>query len=118
MTLKGGYSAPPLGSGGPSASAMVIQTATPAAGQTVAMTADSNDRTLYLTPAGTLATLTVTMPADATSRLGQIARVASTQGVTLFTINGGTILNLVSSLNAGDCVTYQKVAANTWIRCI
>lgn len=116
MTLKGGYSQTPLGAGGPAAAAMVIQSASPTTGQTVVMTADSNDRLLDLTPAGTLATLTVTMPADATSRLGQLACIASTQAVTTLTLNGGTVVNTVSSLNAGDCVTFQKRTANTWVR--
>lgn len=93
-----------------------IQTASPTAGQTVVMTADSKDRTLYLTPAGTLATLTTTLPANATSRVGQIARIGTSQAITLLTIDGAaTILNTVTSLAIG-AVTFQKVAANTWIR--
>lgn len=117
--FRAAASTPPIGAGGAPASAMAIQNSTPTAGQTVVMTADTNDRTLYMTPAGTLATLTVTLPANATSRLGQIARIATTQAVTAITINGATtILGNVTSLNANDCITFQKVADNVWIRCI
>ena len=93
-----------------------VQAATPTTGQTVVMTADARDRTLYLTPAGTLATLTVTLPADATSRVMQIARIATSQIITALTINGATtILATVTTLAIGS-VTFQKVAASTWIR--
>lgn len=89
----------------------------PVAGATVVMTADSRDETAYLTPAGTLATLTVTLPANATSRLGQLDRITTTQTLTLLTVNGAaTILNNPTTLAAGASLTFQKVANDTWAR--
>lgn len=95
----------------------IVQTATPIAGQTMLMTDDANDGTLWLTPAGTLATLTVTLPSEANSRIGQVRRVGSSRAVTLLTFNGATtILNAIAALALNDCVEFHKVAANTWAR--
>lgn len=95
----------------------VVQNAAPTAGQTVVMTDDANDGTLVLTPAGVLATLTVTLPSEANSRIGQIRRLASRQAITALTLNGATtILNGATALLLNDCFSYQKVAANTWVR--
>lgn len=89
----------------------------PVAAATVVMTADRRDETAYLTPAGTLATLTVTLPANATSQLGQFARITTTQTLTALTVNGaGTILNNPTTLTAGTTVAFQKVANDTWAR--
>lgn len=102
----------PIGAG-----TMTPQTATPTTGQTVVMTSDSANRTIWLTPAGPLLALTVTLPSDANSVLGQIVRIGSTQVVTTLTINGaGGILNPVTTLAANDLFSFQKVAANTWAR--
>lgn len=90
---------------------------TPTAGQTVTMTADAVNETAYLTPAGTLATLTVTLPANATSRIGQFARILTTQTLTVLTVNGATtIVNNPTTLVAGTSVSFQKLANDTWGR--
>lgn len=94
----------------------VIQAASPTTGQTVVMTDDSTDGTLWLTPAGALLALTVTFPSDAKSTLGQVRRVGSSQAVTNLTMGGGTILNGIASFIINDCFSFQKVAVNTWIR--
>lgn len=97
----------------------VVTVATPTTGQTVAVTNDSRDRTLWLSPAGTLAALTITFPSDANSRLGQIVRLGSSQVITALTLNGATILNTAATLaSAGDMYSFQKVAANTWARLV
>lgn len=93
-----------------------IQPVTPTTGQTVVMTDDNTDGTLYLTPAGTLVALTITFPSDANSAFGQVRRVASTKAITTATLSGGTILNGFTTMIANDCFSYQKVATNTWIR--
>lgn len=93
-----------------------FQTATPTTGQTVVMNDNTLDGVLYLTPAGTLATLTVTLPTNANSRLGQIRRLSTTQELTGLTINGGTVLNSPTTLTANGTVAFQKVAASTWMR--
>lgn len=93
----------------------VVQPVTPTTGQTVQMNNDSTDGTLFLTPAGTLASLTVQFPSDAKSVLGQIRFIGTTQAITSLTMTGASFLNVFNSLNANDCFGFQKVATNTWI---
>jgi hypothetical protein len=59
-------------------------TVTPTAGQTVSMSGFS----LFLTPAGTLATLTVNLPPNA--KPGQTATITSTQAVTTLTVHNSS----------------------------
>lgn len=88
---------------------------TPTTGQTVVMAADNYDRLLWLTPAGTLDTLTVTLPADATSRVGQQVMVGASQVITALTVNGATTIhNPPTSLALGGLVLLVKVASSTW----
>ncbi len=96
---------------------MKVQNASPTNGQTVVMIDDDKDRTLSLTPAGSLATLTVTFPSDANSRDGQIAIIASTHDITVLDVTPGvTVLGFVPSLSSNDAFAYQKTSANTWVR--
>lgn|SRR6185369_9517237 len=118
MALKGGYSQTPLGAGGAAASANRIQNATPTEGGTTTMTQDSNEATLVLSAGANLTAATVAIPADAVSRIGQNISIASLRGITTVSYSGGTVRNPYSNFNADDCVTYRKIAANTWIRLI
>jgi len=94
-----------------------VKAASPTTGQTVAFDAASADQTLWLTPAGTLASLTVTLPSDSSSALGQTVTIAASQTLTSLVVNGATtILNNVTSLLGGATVKFRKVAANTWIQ--
>ncbi len=112
-------SSPPVVGGGSPLGAPAVQAASPTAGQTVVMTDSAVDGTLYLTPAGTLATLTVTLPTEVNSRIGQIRRIGTSQALTLLTIGGATtILGNVTTLALGASASFQKVAANTWIRVV
>ena len=64
-----------------------------------------------------MATLTVTLPANATSVTGQKVVVACTQIVTTLTINGaGTILSNPTAFAANDCFQFVKTANNKWAR--
>ncbi len=93
----------------------VYDTATPTAGQTVAMSDDARDGILFLTPTGPLATLTIQLPSDAKSRLCQARNVVCSKAVTILTVTGaGTIYNAPASLAAGAAFTIVKTAANTW----
>lgn len=95
----------------------VSQNVTPTNGQTINVTPTSSDVNLWLSPAGTLATLTITLPADNVSQIGQMVRIGTSQVVTLLTINGATtIFNAPGNLAIGDNFTIEKVAANTWSR--
>lgn len=94
-----------------------VTNSTPTTGATVIFTDDSRDRILWLTPAGTLATLTVTLPTNANSRIGQVVRVGATQIITLLTINGATnILRNVTAMAVNDVFSFIKVANDTWAR--
>jgi|SRR6267154_2768315 len=93
----------------------VVQTVVALTGQTIQMTDNSADGTLFLTPAGTLATLTVNFPSDANSILGQMRILATTQNITTLTLANAIFLNMITTINANDCFAFQKVAANTWI---
>lgn len=68
----------------------VQQFAAPTTGQTVTVT--TGDTWLLITPAGTLAMLTITLPTDRTD--GEIVRVTSSQILTALTVGGaGTTVN-------------------------
>lgn len=93
-------------------------TASPLTGATVAALANNLDQTLYITPAGTIAALTVNMPADAVSQIGQQVQVTTSQIITTLTLGqtggGATILGNVTTLAAGATIILTKQAANTW----
>jgi hypothetical protein len=96
---------------------MQNQPVTPTTGQTVAATSDNRDRMLTLTPAGTLAALTITFPTDAASRIGQQLCITTSQAITALTATAGpTIGGFPSAASANDFFVFQKVAANTWRR--
>ncbi len=64
---------------------------------------------------GTIATLTVTLPTDGNSRIGQVRRVSSTQIVTALTVDGATTIhNNPTTLAANATKQFMKVAANEW----
>lgn len=79
----------------------------------------SQDEIIALNPAGTLATGTVVFPSDANSRVGQKLTIITTQTQTALTLTttGLTILGTaVTALTANTAVSFEKVAAATWIR--
>lgn len=95
----------------------VVSQTVPIAGGTVAFATNASDQTILVKPAGLLATLTLTLPSEASSALGQIVRFATTQVLTALTTNGAaSILNAVSTLAAGGSIGYQKVDTDTWVR--
>jgi len=98
----------------------VMQAATPAppsTGGTVTVTNTGMSGLTVVNPAGTLATLTISLPADAASQIGQIERIAFLKAITLLTISGATtILGAPLAAVLGDNIGFQKVAANTWTR--
>jgi hypothetical protein len=95
----------------------VVQNAAPTTGATVVINDNASDTLLVLDPAGTLATLTVTLPSEANSRIKQVVRIASTRIITAITINGATtIIGAPVGLALGDNLAFQKIKANTWSR--
>jgi hypothetical protein len=94
----------------------VVEAYTPTAGQTVVLADNANSRIVQLVPAALLATLTVTLPTDANSVIGQVVRISSSKAVTLLTVNGATIIGAPSGLILGDNIGFQKTGVNTWAR--
>ena len=93
---------------------------TPTTGQTVAAPDNAANAILYITPASTLAALTVNLPSDANSILGQQVRVATTQTLTSLTVaqagGGQTLIGAPTTLAANASFLMVKVAANTWMK--
>lgn len=93
----------------------VQQFAAPLTGATVVVA--TGDTWLLITPAGTLAALTVTLPADRTE--GEIVRVTSSQILTSLTVGGaGTTVNGAPTTLAANGFFEMAYSAtlNAWYR--
>lgn len=105
--------------GTPAVSVELIQNAAPVTGGNVVFATSSENITLYLAPAGTLATLSISLPSDANSFIGQICRVFTSQTLTALTVSvpSGTITGTaVTALAQFASLVFQKAASNAWIR--
>jgi len=93
-----------------------MQTSAPTNGATVVCTDTNDNAHLVLTPAGTMATLTVTLPTNANSSTGQRVTISSAAEITAMTVSGSglTVLPATLPVPINGAVTYQKVAANNW----
>jgi hypothetical protein len=92
------------------------QSASPTTGQTVTLTNSNLDGSAAITPAGTLAALTITLPTEGSSRINQARDIWISQAITALTINGAvTIVGNITASVANVWITAKKVAANTWI---
>lgn len=103
-------------SGGPDVQALV-----PLTGETINMGDNAQDGIVQISPAGTLAALTINLPSNAQSILGQKRTIMSTQIITALTLDqiGGSAVFIgaaLTSLAANQAVTFTKTAANTWTR--
>lgn len=91
-----------------------VQAAAPTTGQTV--TVSSGTTALLLNPAGTLATLTVTLPSSPVD--GQPLIISTSQALTALTVNGGTIVGTLTTLALGGYAYFVYGATATkWFRC-
>jgi len=100
-------------------SATVVTASTPLTGFSISFNALGNNETVYLTPAGTLATGTIVFPTDATSAIGQTLTLVSTQTQTALTVTSTSLTlvgTAVTALTANTEVSWKKVAASTWLR--
>lgn len=106
----------PLAGGVLAAQSSPYQYATPTAGSTVTIAA--NTPQLVLEPAGTLATLTIVLPTAPAD--GYLQNLSSTAIVTALTLSGGgsdTVVNAISALTAGGFAQYLYKASTTkWYR--
>lgn len=83
----------------------------PTTGQTVALSTTTSNN--IIAPAGTLANLTVTVPASPAD--GQVARVLFAQTITALTMSGVT--PAISTVSAGTTITLRyRAASSTWFR--
>lgn len=91
-----------------------VQAAAPATGNTVVVSAGTT--ALLLNPAGTLATLTITLPSSPVD--GQTLSIGTSQILTSLTVNGGTIVGTLTTLALGGYAyfVYGATAAK-WFRC-
>lgn len=92
----------------------VKQYTTPTTGSTV--TVNGNGRViLFLNPAGTLATLTVSFPSIVSDQDSVV--ITTSQAITALTLNNATIIGALTSMAAGDCAEYTYFSDNlTWAR--
>lgn len=105
--------------GSPIGSGFTVTAISPLTGATVTANANGNRELIYLTPAGTIATMTFVFPSDANSFLGQILQIVSTQTVTAVTVSAsGLTINGTAwtALAPNVPVQFVKVAAATWLR--
>ena len=100
-----------------------IAASSPVTGFATTVASGKHDYTYYLTPAGTLATGTFTLPTHANSSIGQIVRIFTTQNITSLTVNvagSGTLQGAaLTTLLANTGAAWQKVVSTgngTWIR--
>lgn len=89
------------------------QNATPTAGATVVIAEAATDINVWLTPAGTIATLAIQLP---TGYQGQRITIASNQAITLLSVTGATVLNGLASLSLGGAFALVRMSAGIWVR--
>ena len=91
-----------------------VQAVAPATGNTVVVSAGTT--ALLLSPAGTLATLTITLPSSPVN--GQALVIATSQALTALTVNGGTIVGTLTTLALGGFAYFvYDSATSKWFRC-
>lgn len=105
----------PMGIQGFSAAIPSMQYAAPATGATVTVNPGTNF--LVLEPAGTIATLTVNLPAGAD---GQVLAISSTQIITAVTLAASgaeTIAGTITTLAAANSFCRYIFRSTKWYRC-
>lgn len=113
----------PTGAAGTNAALAVVSASSPTTGQTVSAGTTKADELLYITPAGTLLALTISLPTAANSRAGQIERGFISQIITTLTVNvagSGTVIGslpITSAVNSSFAYQCVSVSGNgTWVR--
>lgn len=99
--------------------ALNITASVPISGDTLTYNTVGNSEFLVLSPAGVLATLTLTFPTNANSVVGQIIGVVSTQNITSLTVSSAGLTLTgpsITALTAKTPVFWQKISASNWVR--
>lgn len=94
---------------------------TPTEGQTInAPPSEKVINILDLTPAADLAAITINLPSEEQSKLGQRYFIRSSLQIISVTFQcpSGTVDNWLVMMSAGDCVDFTKSKANTWSRSV
>lgn len=91
----------------------------PASGDTVILPNDNRNMMVWLEPAAGLAALTVQLPLDVSTEVGQSIVIRSSQTITTLTIaaaaaDGATTIYAPTNIAAGIPVTIQKQATKKW----
>ncbi|GAA5117164.1 hypothetical protein JIN84_17815 [Luteolibacter yonseiensis] len=102
----------------------VVTLASPLTGTIISARPMVSEETIYLTPAGTLAALTFTLPSAANARIGQKRRLITSQIITALTVNvDGSGVTAGAALTAAAVNTtyewqYVQVTGTvaTWLR--
>lgn len=96
----------------------MVTTIVPTSDQTVSANLEQRNETLYINPAGTLASLTIALPPVAGARVGQIIRVFVSKIITNSTVSsaGGTIAGTILDTTAPNIgAAYQFMGGTTWV---
>lgn len=89
----------------------------PITGEVVNFEDSGYSQHLQLEPAGTLATITLTLPSDTNSLIGQEVVVFTTAELTAITWAGAvTIVGAPTTLSANTYARMAKVGADKWVR--
>lgn len=95
---------------------ITVQRFTPVEDGTVDIQPTSAVITAVIDGSGTLNELHINLPSDTTTNIGDIVRVASLIDVTTVTMNGSNIMNPITEMFVNDCIGFQKVGVDDWIR--
>lgn len=91
----------------------------PTEGMAVSCPSTDQDVDLQLKPATDLNLITVTLPPESVSRLGQRVFIRSTRQIAEMDVSGATTVDNWSVMfNPGDCVVFFKSDTNTWSRVV
>lgn len=97
----------------------LVTAASPVTTNTLTASPSRNNEFIYITPAGTIAALTVTFPSDANSAIGQKFTIVSTQTVTALTVSSSGLTlkgTAITAMVINTPYSWVKVAAATWMR--
>lgn len=94
-----------------------IQQEIPINAATVQVRQTKRNISLILSPLVDLSSLTLQLPLEANTRLGQKLELAANKAIGTLNWAGASVLNGPASLNTGDHFTFEKTGVGTWMLC-